>query len=147
MSIPETYKALRRTKGGLPLTVAPSTEQLPRELGPNDVLIKIHAVSLNFRDVAMLHGRYPVEVIECGIPCSDASAEVASVGRAVRDFAIGDHVSVIFDLSNQTGCEDEPSIALGGDVEGVLREYAIYQDKHLVKLPKEMSWEEVSRAI
>ncbi len=147
MPIPETYKAFRRTTGDLPRTISPSTEQLPRELAPHDVLLKIHAVSLNFRDVAMLHGRYPVEVIERGIPCSDAAAEVAAVGSAVKDFALGDHVSVIFDLGNLTGCDDEPPRALGGDVNGVLREYAIFEDKYIVQLPKHLSWEEVSHAI
>lgn len=145
MAIPETYKSFRRTAGDLPRTISPSTEQLPRELGPHQVLLKIHAVSLNFRDVAMLHGRYPVDVIERGIPCSDAAAEVAAVGGAVSDFAVGDHVSVIFDLNNLTGRDDEPSRALGGDVDGVLREYAVFEDKHLVHLPKHLSWEEVSR--
>lgn len=93
MPIPETYKAFRRTAGDLPRTVSPSIEQLPRELGPHDVLLKIHAVSLNFRDVAMLHGRYPVEVIECGIPCSDAAAEVAAVGRG-QSCHLGDRLVV-----------------------------------------------------
>jgi NADPH:quinone reductase-like Zn-dependent oxidoreductase len=143
MQIPKIYKAFRRTTGDLPRTISPSTEELPRELAPHDVLLKIHAVSLNFRDVAMLHGRYPVDVIERGVPCSDAAAEVAAVGSAVKDFAIGDHVSVIFDLNNIPGHDDEPSRALGGDVDGVLREYAIFEDKHLVHLPKHLSWEEV----
>jgi NADPH:quinone reductase-like Zn-dependent oxidoreductase len=147
MSIPETYKAFRRTTGDLPRTITPTTERLPRELGPHDVLLKVHAVSLNFRDVAMLNGRYPVEVIERGIPASDAAAEVAATGSAVTDFAIGDHVSVIFDLGNLTGEDDGPSKALGGDAEGVLAEYAIFEDKYIVKLPKYLSWEEVSLVI
>ncbi|KAK3292110.1 uncharacterized protein B0H64DRAFT_419477 [Chaetomium fimeti] len=142
MSIPETYKAFRRTTGDLPRTITPSTEQLPRELGPHDVLLKIHAVSLNFRDVGMLNGRYPIDVIERGIPCSDAAAEVAAMGSAVKDFAIGDHVSVMFDLSNLTGFDDEPGRALGGDVDGVLGEYAIFEEKNIVQLPKHLSWEE-----
>ncbi|KAK3987122.1 putative alcohol dehydrogenase [Cladorrhinum sp. PSN332] len=144
MPIPKTYKAFRRTTGDLPRTIIPSTEQLPRELGPHDVLLKIHAVALNFRDVGMLHGRYPVDVIERGIPCSDAAAEVAAIGSAVEDFAIGDRVSVIFDLGNLTGFDDEPTRALGGDVNGVLGEYAIFEDKYIVQLPKHLSWEEAA---
>ncbi|KAK4238553.1 chaperonin 10-like protein [Achaetomium macrosporum] len=145
MSIPQTYKAFRRTSGGLPRTLELSTEQLPWELKPNDVLIKIHAVSLNFRDVGMLHGRYPVEALERGIPCSDAAAKVAAVGSAVKDFSVGDRVSVIFDLVKLTGAEDDPMMALlGGNADGVLREYAIYEDKHLVHLPEHLSWEEAA---
>ena len=143
MSIPEKYKAFRRTTGDLPLTIEPSTEQLPQELGPHDVLLKIRTVSLNFRDVAMLNGRYPVEVIERGVPCSDAAAEVVAIGSAVKDFAISDHVSVIFNLGHFTATDDDPGRSLGGDVDGVLREYAIFEDKDIVKLPSYLSWEEV----
>jgi hypothetical protein len=85
----------------------------------------------------MLNGRYPIDVIERGIPCSDAAAEVAAMGSAVKDFAIGDHVSVMFDLSNLTGFDDEPGRALGGDVDGVLGEYAIFEEKNIVQLPKQ----------
>jgi NADPH:quinone reductase-like Zn-dependent oxidoreductase len=147
MSLPETYRAFRRTTGDLPRTIELSTEKVPRELGLNDVFIKIHAVSLNFRDVAMLNGLYPVEVEERGIPCSDAAAEVVAIGSAVKHFSIGDHVSVIFDLTNMTGYEDELPCALGGNTAGVLREYAIYQDKHLVQLPKYIPWEEVRDSV
>ncbi|KEY67760.1 hypothetical protein S7711_04080 [Stachybotrys chartarum IBT 7711] len=144
MLFPETFKAYRRTTGDLPRSIEICEEKLPRQLGSYDVLIKIHAVSLNFRDVAMLNGRYPVRVQERGIPCSDAAAEVVAIGSEVGDFSIGDHVSVVFDLSNLTGHDDEPPCALGGDVDGTLREYAIYESKCLVKLPKHLSWEEVS---
>jgi NADPH:quinone reductase-like Zn-dependent oxidoreductase len=144
MSIPETYKAFRRTTGDIPRTISPTTEKLPRQLGPHDVLLKIHAVSLNFRDVAMINGRYPAEVIDRGIPCSDAAAEVAAIGNAVKDFAISDHVSVIFNLGRLTDNDDSPSQGLGGDIDGVLREYAIFEDKYIVKIPKHLSWEEAA---
>ncbi|KAG9498436.1 hypothetical protein J7337_009241 [Fusarium musae] len=144
MPRPETYRAFRRTTGDLPRTIELSTESIPRELGRNDVLIKIHAVSLNFRDVAMLNGRYPMEAEERGIPCSDAAAEVVAIGSAVREFSTRDHVSVIFDLNNMTGYEDKSHYSLGSDTAGVLREYAIYQDKHLVHLPKYLPWEEAA---
>ncbi|CZR40718.1 uncharacterized protein FPRO_10306 [Fusarium proliferatum ET1] len=144
MSLPETYRAFRRTTGDFPRTVELSIETVPRVLGPNDVLIKVHAVSLNFRDVAMLNGIYPMTMEDRGIPCSDAAAEVVAVGSAVEGFATGDHVSVISDLNNITGSEDEPLYGLGGDTAGVLREYAVYQDKHLVKLPQQLSWEEAA---
>ncbi|KAI0391184.1 NAD(P)-binding protein [Xylariaceae sp. FL0594] len=144
MSIPETYKAYRRTTGDLPRTIGVSTEKFPKELGPSDVLIKIRAVSLNFRDAAMLDGRYVVEVEERGIPCSDAAAEVAAIGSGVTAFAVGDRVSVIFDLGQLEGADDTPASALGGDAPGVLREYAVYDEKYLVPLPEYLSWEEAS---
>ena len=148
MNLPETYRVFRRTTGKPRLTIVPSTERLPRELGQTDVLIKINAVSLNFRDIAVLDGRYPAPALEGGIVASDAAAEVAAVGSAVKDFAIGDRVSVIFNLVGLTGSEDEPyQRMLSSEVDGVLRENAIYEDKYLVHLPEHLSWEEVSHNI
>ncbi|KAL2203713.1 alcohol dehydrogenase [Sarocladium strictum] len=144
MALPTSYTAFRRTTGNLPRTIEPSTEALPQNLGPKDVLIKIHAVSLNYRDVGMLVGNYPVEVEEHGIPCSDCAAEVVAIGSAVEDFQIGDRVSPIFNLSNVTGAENDPFQALGGDVPGVLREYAVFEDRVLVHLPKHLAWEDAA---
>ncbi|KAK1981518.1 alcohol dehydrogenase [Colletotrichum cereale] len=146
MIYPTTSLVFRRTDGDLPRTIEQATEAVPApdELGPRDVLIKIHAVSLNFRDVGMLHGRYPVEVEERGIPCSDCAAEVIAVGPSVQGFVIGDRVAPIFDLNNLTGDEDQPMRALGGDVPGVLREYAVFDERFLVQLPKYLTWEEAS---
>lgn len=143
MSIPQSYKALRRGTGGLPLTLKLTTEQLPSSLNPQEVLIRIHAVSLNYRDVAIMNGRYPVPVIDQGIPASDCAAEVVLVGSEVKDFRVGDHVAPIFDLNNLTGTE-EKAAALGGDVDGVLRQFAVFDQNVLVHLPKHLSWEEVS---
>lgn len=143
MATVKTYRAFRRTTGDLPRTIELSQETL-EELGPNDVLLKIHAVSLNFRDVGMLNGRYPGEAAERAIPSSDCSAEVASVGTAVQEFAVGDRVSAIAELAVITGLEDDPWRPLGGPVDGVLREYAVFDQKYLVHLPRHLTWEEVS---
>ncbi|KAL7907083.1 GroES-like protein [Trichoderma velutinum] len=144
MAIPETYKAYRRTTGALPISIAPTTEITPKDLGPKDVLLKIHSVSLNYRDVAMLIGTYPAQVIEKGIPGSDAAAEVAAVGSAVQKFKVGDRVSPNFFVNSLTGEELEPMQGLGGDVEGVLAEYAVFPEELLVRLPEYLSWDEAS---
>jgi D-arabinose 1-dehydrogenase-like Zn-dependent alcohol dehydrogenase len=143
MALLKEYRAFRRTQGDLPHTIELSKETLPSSLNANDVLIKIHAVSLNYRDVAMLDGKYPVEVKAGGIPASDCAATVVSVGDAVKDFKKGDYVSPIFNLTNLTGLEDDVMQALGGDVEGVLRDYAVCLAEVLVHLPKRLSHNEV----
>lgn len=145
MSLPESYQAFRRTSkvGNEPLTIEKVLEKGPAELKPDDVLIRIHAVSLNFRDVGMLNGRYPVQVEERGIPASDCGAEVIAVGSGVQTFKTGDHVAPIFNLNNITGEENDSTSALGGDAAGVLREFAVFEQKHLVHLPQYVSWEEV----
>jgi NADPH:quinone reductase-like Zn-dependent oxidoreductase len=150
MSYPSTYTAYRRTPGKgsqeNPLSLEQTQETLPQEadLGPNDVVIKIHAVSLNYREVAMLSGTYPVPVEEHGIPCSDAAAEVVATGSAVKSFKAGDSVSPICGQGDFDPTDDGVNVAIGANAPGVLRQYAVYQEKHLVHLPKNLSWEEGS---
>ncbi|CAG8134718.1 unnamed protein product [Penicillium nalgiovense] len=143
MSLPRTYKAFRHSVGNTPKTLDAVTEELPSSLKPSEVLIRVHAVSLNYRDVAMMHGTYPVQVIERCIPASDCAAEVVGIGSEVHDFQIGDRVAPIFDLNNIDGTEEETSV-LGGDVNGVLREYAVFDRNVLFHLPKHLSWEEAA---
>lgn len=149
MAIPDTYRAFRRTKGDYPLSITQTTEKVPQSLGPRDVLIRIRAVSLNFRDVAMLHeGRYPAPVEPEGIPGSDCAAEVVAVGEQVKKFAVGDRVAPTFNVAHlEDNDEDVGMAGLGGDVAGVLREYAVFEEKLLVKLPAHLSWEEVSEVL
>ena len=74
---------------------------------------------------------------------------MAALGSNVTDFQIGDSVAPIFSLGNITGFEDGifSHNELGGDIDGVLREYAVFEDKVLVQLPKHLTWEEVCCAI
>lgn len=143
MALPTTYRAYRRTTGPLPRTIEPSIEQLPAELAPHQVLIRVHAVSLNYRDIGMLNGRYPIAVQERGIPASDCAGEVVAVGSAVQAFKIGDRVSPCFNISDIDGTQrDGVSETLGANL-GVLAEYILMDERVLVHIPKHLSWEEV----
>ncbi|KAF2119460.1 chaperonin 10-like protein [Lophiotrema nucula] len=144
MTLPTSFKAWRRTTGDLPRTIEQTTEHLPSELSPGEVIIKIHAVSLNFRDIGMLDGRYPVQVKEHGIAASDCAAEVVAVGSGVKGFQVGDRVSPTFILTELTGKEKDGFPKSLGDDQGVLAEYAVFDEKVLVKLPTHLSWEEGS---
>lgn len=137
------YRVYRRTVDGSSIIL--TEEPLRRDLRPTEALIKIHAVSLNFRDVAMLDGRYPVKVIPQGVPCSDAAATVIEVGSSVTLVKPGDYVTPSFMTNFVTGTEKHRNLsALGGDVDGVLREYAVFDQKILTKVPKHLSFEEAA---
>jgi NADPH:quinone reductase-like Zn-dependent oxidoreductase len=143
MTLPTTNRVYRRTSDGKSIELL--EEPLSHDLKPNQALIKIHAVSLNFRDIAMLSGQYPVEVIKQGVPCSDAAATIVAVGSAVNQFKIGDYVTPSFQTNFVTGTEKHASMsALGGDVDGVLREYAVFDTEVLTKVPEHLSYEEAS---
>jgi NADPH:quinone reductase-like Zn-dependent oxidoreductase len=144
MSYPKTYHAWRRTTGPYPHTIQLTTETLPDKLGANDVLLRIHTVGLNYRDVAMLQeGKYPVPVEDGGVSASDCAAEVVAFGSEMNKFVSGDHVAPTVDFNNLTGERSADMVALGGNGPGMLREYAVFEEKVLAILPKGVSWDEV----
>lgn len=149
MSYPATYSAYHRSEGtkapeGGRLAIQLSTdERLPSELQDHDVVIKIHAVSLNYREIAMVIGTYPKPISSGGIPTSDAAAEVIAIGSAVTRFKIGDRVTPNANIGDSDPDDDSTSVALGVNTDGVLREYAVFHEKHLVPLPAHLTWEEV----
>ena len=147
MAYPTSYNAFRRAPGENAEAIVPSVENMP-SLRPSDVLIKIHAVSLNYRDVGMLHGKYPVPVKDQGIPASDCAGEVVALGSAVQGVSIGDRVSPIFDLKYIKDVDPQNEYAqLGGTVDGVLQEYAVFDENVLVHVPQHLSWEEVRNSL
>ncbi|KAK7700712.1 hypothetical protein SLS57_012026 [Botryosphaeria dothidea] len=130
--------------GPFPHTIEKVTEKTPETLKQDEVLIRIHATALNFRDNLILAGQYPLPTTEHGVPFNDGAAEVISVGEGVRRFAVGDHVSPIVDLSAITGDEYDDPVAVGGETDGTLRQFAVIQEKHLVRVPEHLSWEEAA---
>src|SRR4051812_29581273 len=83
---------LQRREGLDALTPA---ERTAPEAGPNDIRVRVAAVSLNYRDLAIarLAGRRTKGPI---IPCSDGAGEVVAVGASVTRFKPGDRVAAIF---------------------------------------------------
>ncbi len=64
--------------------------------GPGEVLIKVHAVSLNYRDLLMVKGFYNPKLALPRIPCSDGAGEIVEVGPGVTQLRTGDRVAGIF---------------------------------------------------
>ena len=71
------------------LNVHDEPQPLPRA---GEVVVRVNAVSLNFRDVAIPTGRHPAPHDPGLIPTSDATGEVVEVGDGVTDLAVGDRV-------------------------------------------------------
>ncbi|KAF2439082.1 NAD(P)-binding protein [Karstenula rhodostoma CBS 690.94] len=143
---PKTYRAIRRSAKPYPLRLEFTTETLPETLAAKDVVLRIRAASLNYRDVAMLReGGYPIPVNDGEIQGSCCAAEVVAVGSSVTKFSIGDRVAPTANLNFLTGEEKDADVcALGGDAPGALREWAVFAEKHLVQLPGHVSWEEAA---
>lgn len=105
----------------------------------HEVLIKIKAVSLNYRDIAISNGSYPFPVKDNVIPCSDGAGEVVEVGSAVSRLQKGDYVIGNFDISHMYGPQLNFDNAQGGPIDGVLREYVALPEQAVTHIPKDTS--------
>ncbi|WP_195694719.1 zinc-dependent alcohol dehydrogenase family protein [Priestia megaterium] len=117
--------------------------------GPKEILVRVKAVSLNYRDKAIVDGIYLPEIMKAHlpfVPVADASGEVVSVGSEVTKFQKGDRVtSHMF----TEWIDGKPDLnlgvsALGGPINGGLAEYMILKEDTAVKTPANMTDEEAS---
>lgn len=110
-------------------------------LGPYSVLIKLAYASLNYRDLIIPQGLYPFPMANNVVPGSDGSGTVISTGSSVTRFSAGDRVLTHFGPLHQTGdvTLEAAGQTLGGGVDGVLREYAVFEESGLVRCPHSLS--------
>jgi len=123
-------------------------KEVPRpEAGTGEVLVRIKAVSLNRRDLNMLHNDYGGEdAYSGGIPLSDGAGEVIDVGENVTRFKVGDRVAGIF---FERWIEGPPSAGSlesdrGGNPGGMLSEIIVTHEDGLVAVPEHLSYEEAA---
>jgi NADPH:quinone reductase-like Zn-dependent oxidoreductase len=108
------------------------------------VLIRVRATSLNYRDLIVAQGTYGSGQKYPLIPMSDGAGEVVAVGEGVTRVKVGDRVAGIFfqnwiygQLTRQKMKSD-----LGGGIDGMLAEYVVLHQDGLVVLPNHISYEE-----
>lgn len=130
--------------GGLD-TLRPVTLPDP-EPGPDEVLIRVRANSLNYRDTLILHGRYGRTAPGPLIPLSDGAGEIIAVGANVEGFRHGDRVAGNFMRRWAGGRPDERAFrsALGGDTPGALAECITLPASGVVRIPDHLSFEEAA---
>lgn len=112
-------------------------------LGRRDVLVRVHAASLNYRDQAVLDGRYgsPTQAV---VPLSDGAGEVVEVGEDVTRTRVGDRV-VANCLQHWIGGPYLPeyqSSSVGFTIDGWLAEYIVLHENSIVRLPDYLSYVE-----
>lgn len=106
--------------------------------GPGEALVRLTAATLNFRDLIMAKGLIPgIAKAPELIPLSCAAGVVEAVGDGVERVRPGDRVMPTFTLGWINGPQESFAM-LGGSVDGVARQYAVFPDHSLVHLPDEM---------
>jgi len=123
------------------LAERPAPEPLPGE-----VVIRLRAVSLNYRDLLIVQGKYNPRMKLPRIPLSDGAGEVASVGAEVTSWKPGDRVVAPFFPAWIDGelTAAKAASALGGDVDGLLSEYAVIRADALLPVPPHLTFEQAA---
>jgi NADPH:quinone reductase-like Zn-dependent oxidoreductase len=121
-------------------------ETEPAPPGPGQVLVRIHAISLNYRDLMTVEGRYNPRLTMPRVPCSDGAGEVVAVGPQVTQWKPGDRVAGIFMQQWLAGppLASYSKSALGGDIDGMLATEITLPESGLVRIPAHLSYQEAA---
>src|SRR5215470_8034275 len=121
-------KAYRIEKFGIDeLSLVDIDEPKPQA---GEVLVRLRAASLNYRDLMMIDGAYNPRLRLPLVPFSDGAGEVVGVGEGVTRWRAGDRVCPTFFQGWLDGEIDysKSKTTLGGDLDGCLREFAVFNE-------------------
>lgn len=119
-------------------------ERAEPQLGAGQVLLKMRAWSLNYRDLMVVKGTYHPNLRLPFTPLSDGVGEIVAVGKGVSRVKTGDRVAGIFMQKWIDGelTEVKAKSALGGASEGLAAEYVVLDAEGVVPIPKHLTDEE-----
>ena len=116
------------------------------EPGPDEVIVRVRAASLNYRDLLVVQGKYNPRMKLPRVPLSDGAGEVVAVGANVTTWKSGDRVVVPF-MPNWLDGEltaAKAAGALGGDVDGMLQELIAIRADALLAISPHLSFEQAA---
>jgi NADPH:quinone reductase-like Zn-dependent oxidoreductase len=122
-------------------------DEIPSPIpGPGQVLIRLRAVSLNYRDLMITKGVYNPKLRLPFVPVSDGAGEVVATGAGVTRCKPGERVVACFMPGWIDGPPDESKArsALGAGEGGLLAEQAVLPEEGLVPIPGHLSFEEAA---
>jgi NADPH:quinone reductase-like Zn-dependent oxidoreductase len=111
------------------------------EPGPNQVVVRVRAASLNRRDLMLMDGTYPLAATPGVVPLSDGVGEVIAAGHAVTRVAVGDRVSSTY-FAHWTGGPQRLAHVreqFGANHDGWLAGYVVLGEESAVRIPEHLS--------
>lgn len=118
----------------------------PNDPGPEEILIRVHAASVNYRDLVTVENKTPFGALP-QVPLSDAAGEVVKVGANVDRFAVGARVCPSFFPKWQDGpvSKADRSVSLGSaSAAGVLQEYVTVHQDAASRFSDNLSYQEAA---
>lgn len=126
------------------LTLTQREREIPN-LAASQILIRIKAASLNYRDLLTIGDADGNR--EGLVPLSDGAGEVIARGSEVRAWNLGDRVSPGFFPTWAGGSFSPAHLAIalgGGQTDGVLSEYVIAEESEVVAIPDHLTFEQAA---
>ncbi|WP_331766948.1 NAD(P)-dependent alcohol dehydrogenase [Embleya sp. NBC_00896] len=115
------------------------------EPGPGQVLVRMRASALSYRELLVLTGDYPLPIRPDVIPGCAGAGEVVAVGAGVDRVAPGDRVAAsVFPHWIDGPFAWEYAAQLGSSLDGTLTELGLFGEQGLVPIPDHLSYEEAA---
>jgi len=113
--------------------------------GPGQVLVRVRATSLNYRDQMVADGRYGWVKLPL-VPLSDGAGEIVAVGAGVTRWQTGDRVMGTFFQGWMTGSfrREYQGLALGGALPGMLAEYVVLGERGVVAVASHLDFNQAA---
>jgi len=144
-ALPETMRALEAQAFSIDaLRLVQRPVPRPRR---GEILIRVRAASLNYRDLAVLTQNYYPTLSPPFVPGSDACGEVVALGEGVERWRIGDRVTPVYTQGWHDGMptpEMRAKRTLGAPLEGVLQDYLVVPSEDVVSAPASLTDAEAS---
>ncbi len=115
--------------------------------GRREVLVRMRAASLNFRDILTVDGKYGrMQKTKGLVPLSDGAGEIVQVGSDASRFRVGQRVVGCFFPDWRRGSPNEPEMyrALGGLIDGVAAELRVFGENEILPIPDGMAFNEAA---
>jgi NADPH:quinone reductase-like Zn-dependent oxidoreductase len=112
---------------------------------PGQVLVRVRAASLNYRDQAVALGAYiGGAVARDTVPLSDGAGEVVAVGPGTTRVKPGDRVMGLFNQIPPSGPPFAARAALGSPLDGMLAEQVVLYEDGVIAVPDSLSFEQAA---